>query len=124
MDNFLMVHGHRAQYYGVSKFTDAFVCFARKLGFSSIKLNNVGVWKTQSFDNLLRMTPRRLYCSEFGEFSFSNRAVSYSLKRRCLEICFTAFCACMIYSASHIPLSFPVSFVSFCVNGVVVYGPR
>ena len=54
------------------------VCFAQKLCFSSIKLNKVDVWQTQPFDNLSRMTPRRLYGSEFGEFSFSNRDVSYS----------------------------------------------
>ena len=39
-------------------------------------LQSIDVSKTQSFDNLSRVTPQQLYGSEFGEFSFSNRAVS------------------------------------------------
>ena len=39
-------------------------------------LQSIDVSKTQSFDNLSRVTPHQLYGSEFGEFSFSNRAVS------------------------------------------------
>ena len=44
----------RAQHFDVSKLPTSEVCFAQKLGFSSIKLNKVDASKTQSFNNLLR----------------------------------------------------------------------